>query len=163
MNKLEKDIIGILEEDARTSPKDIAVILGISQQEVEKTIKKLEDQGVIAKYTVIVNNELINKDLVEALIEVKVSPMKDSGFDAIAEQIYQFPEVKSVYLMSGSYDLHVRVEGSTLKEVALFVSQKLSSLDKVLSTSTHFILKKYKYNGVLLESSDSVKRLAIHV
>ena len=116
----------------------------------------------MVKYTAIINDEKLDKDLVEAFIEVKVSPQHNRGFDAIAEDIYQFEEVKSLYLMSGAYDLAVIVEGKTLKEVAMFVSEKLSSLDKVISTATHFILKKYKDAGVLLNGRNN-KRLPIYV
>lgn len=162
MTKLEQDIIKILTDDARHTPKEIAVMLGVEEQKVKDTIKALETKGIIVKYTAIINEEKMDKDLVEAFIEVKVSPQHNRGFDAIAEEIYQFQEVKSLYLMSGAYDLAVIVEGKTLKEVAMFVSQKLSTLDKVLSTATHFILKKYKDGGVLL-NGELTKRLPIYV
>ncbi|HEY8423845.1 MAG TPA: Lrp/AsnC family transcriptional regulator [Clostridia bacterium] len=162
MTKLEQDIIKILTDDSRRSPKEIAVMLGEEEQKVKDAIKSLEDRGVIVKYTAVINEEKLGKDLVEAFIEVKVTPQHNRGFDAIAEEIYQFEEVKSLYLMSGAYDLAVIVEGKTLKEVAMFVSQKLSTLDKVISTATHFILKKYKDGGVLL-NGDLSKRLPVYV
>ncbi|HEY8443195.1 MAG TPA: Lrp/AsnC family transcriptional regulator [Clostridia bacterium] len=162
MTKLEQDIIKILTEDSRRAPKEIAVMLGVEEQKVKDTIKSLEDKGIIVKYTAVINEEKLGKDLVEAFIEVKVTPQHNRGFDAIAEEIYQFEEVKSLYLMSGAYDLAVIVEGKTLKEVAMFVSQKLSTLDKVLSTATHFILKKYKDGGVLLNGENN-KRLPVYV
>ena len=121
----------------------------------------MEKSGVIAKYTVLVNEDKLGDDGVQALIEVKVSPQFSHGFDSIAEDIYQFDEVKSVYLMSGAYDLAVFIEGKTLREVAGFVSEKLSVMDKVLSTATHFILKKYKSEGVVLQD-EKQKRLAVN-
>lgn len=162
MTKLEKDILQIIKDDSRQTSQEIAVMLGVDEQKVKETIKALEASGIIVKYTAIINDEKMNKDLVEAFIEVKVSPQHNRGFDAIAEEIYQFEEVKSLYLMSGAYDLAVIVEGKTLKEVAMFVSEKLSSLEKVISTATHFILKKYKDGGVLLDGHDT-KRLPVYV
>lgn len=163
MTKLRTDILGLLRQDARFTAAEIAKIVNATEQEVAKEIKALEDGGVIRKYTVVTDDELAGKDVVEALIEVKVSPMFKHGFDSIAEDIYQFDEVKTVYLMSGAYDLCVVIEGKTLKEVARFVSEKLSVMDKVLSTATHFILKKYKVNGVLMEGrSGELKRQAVH-
>ena len=117
-------------------------------------MEQLEKTGVIVKYTAVVNDERTARDYVEALIEVKVAPVREKGFDEIAEYIYQFDEVKSVYLMSGAYDLAVFVEGRTLRDAARFVSEKLSVIDKVLSTATHFILKKYKLDGVILDKPD---------
>jgi DNA-binding Lrp family transcriptional regulator len=162
MTKLEREILKILTDDARHAPKEIAVMLGVEEQKVKDTIKELETKGIIVKYTTVINEEKMGKDLVEAFIEVKVSPQHNRGFDAIAEEIYQFEEVKSLYLMSGAYDLAVIVEGKTLKEVAMFVSQKLSTLERVISTATHFILKKYKDGGVLLNGRLN-KRLPVHV
>lgn len=162
MNKLYEDIIKILCEDARINSASIAKMLNEKEPAIAAAIADMEKTGVIVKYCAHINNEKLGKDLVEALIEVKVSPQHNRGFDSIAEEIYQFKEVKSLFLMSGGYDLAVMVEGRTLKEVALFVSEKLAMLDKVLSTATHFILKKYKSEGVLLES-DHGKRLVMHV
>ncbi len=163
MTKLRTDILELLRRDARFTPSDIAKMLNTDEETVRAEIKALEDDGVIRKYTVVTDDELAGKDVVEALIEVKVSPMYKHGFDSIAEDIYQFDEVKTVYLMSGGYDLCVVIEGKTLKEVARFVSEKLSVLDKVLSTATHFILKKYKVNGVLMaKRAAGNQRQAIH-
>jgi DNA-binding Lrp family transcriptional regulator len=136
----------------------MANMLGISESEVISAVEEMEKSGVIVKYTAIVNDEATNKDNVEALIEVKVSPVHEKGFDEIAQYIYQFDEVKSVYLMSGAYDLAVFVEGRSLRDAARFVSEKLSAIDKVLSTATHFILKKYKIEGIVLEKNKE-KRL----
>ena len=157
MTKLRQEILKILKEDARYSAAYIAKILGEKESVVKKEISALEESGVIVKYTVISDDEKAEKTDVEALIEVKVSPMQKHGFDSIAEDIYQFDEVKSVYLMSGAYDLLVIIEGKTLKEVARFVSEKLSVMDNVLSTATHFILKKYKTEGVCMKSNE-IKR-----
>lgn len=162
MKKLRTDILRLLSDDARMTAAEIAKILNVAEEDAEKEIKALETEGVIRKYTVVTDDELAGKDMVEALIEVKVSPMYKHGFDSIAEDIYQFDEVKTVYLMSGAYDLCVVIEGRSLKEVARFVSEKLSVMDKVLSTATHFILKKYKVNGVLMRESEGLRRQAVH-
>ncbi|MDR0856397.1 MAG: Lrp/AsnC family transcriptional regulator [Clostridiales bacterium] len=163
MTKLQTDILNILSEDARMSSERIAAMLSEKPETVQKELAFLEKSGVIVKYHTMVNNEKLDRELVEALIEVRVSPVAARGFDAIAEELYQFPEVKSLYLMSGGYDLAVFVEGRNLKDVAMFVSEKLSTLDKVLSTATHFILKKYVVEGVRFVAPDEKKRLAVHV
>lgn len=162
MNKMNCDILSILKEDSRTPTKQMAVMLGKSDKEIIGAIAEMEKSGIIVKYSTIINEEKMDKESVEALIEVKVSPIYSKGFDSIAEDVYQFPEVKSVYLMSGAYDLAVFIEGRTLKEVAGFVSGKLSVMDKVVSTATHFILKKYKSEGVVLDNADTNKRLVVH-
>lgn len=161
MNKLYSSILSILKEDGRTPASTIAVMLDKQESEIKKAIADMEKSGVIAKYTVLVNEDKLGDDGVQALIEVKVSPQFSHGYDSIAEDIYQFDEVKSVYLMSGAYDLAVFIEGKTLREVAGFVSEKLSVMDKVLSTATHFILKKYKSEGVVLQD-EKQKRLAVN-
>lgn len=142
-------ILELLEKNSRLATKDIAIMLGVPQDEVEKEIKEMEKEQVICGYNTLINWDKTNKDLVTALIEVKVTPQRGEGFDKIAERIYRFDEVKAVYLMSGGFDLTVIVEGKTLKDVALFVSQKLATLDSVLSTSTHFVLKNIKIMGFL--------------
>lgn len=161
MNELKVKILDILKEDARRSPDLIATLLGVPREQVEAAIAELEADKVIIKYAPIVNWSKVEEDKVTALIEVQITPERGRGFDAIAERIYLFPEVKSVYLMSGAYDLLVEVEGHTLKEVALFVSQRLSSIERVLSTKTHFILKKYKQDGVVFEDHEDDNRLKI--
>jgi len=149
---MRKKITEILKKDSRTPVKDIAGMLGTEEVKVIETIKELEKEGVILQYTIAVNDEILDgDDTVTAFIEVKVTPERDKGFDSIAKRLQKFDEVQSVYLMSGAYDLLVVVKGNTLKEIATFVSVKLSPLGSVLSTSTHFLLKKYKENGVLLE------------
>ena len=163
MKKLETDILAILQEDGRYTPAKIAVMLDKSEEEVASAIAALEARGVIVKYTAIVNDERLSDDIMQALIEVKVSPQKTSGFDAIAEEIYRFDEVKSCYLMSGGYDLAVFIEGKNLREVARFVSERLSTLDEVQSTATHFILKKYKIEGTITDTEDDNRiRISVH-
>ena len=163
MNQLNTELLRILEEDCRYTPAKIAVMLDRTEAEVIAAIEEMEQQGVIVKYTAIVNGERLADEVVQALIEVKVSPQKSNGFDAIAEEIYRFDEVKSCYLMSGGYDLAVFIEGKTLREVARFVSERLSTLDDVLSTSTHFILKKYKIEGVITDREDDNRlRISVH-
>ncbi|BDU49805.1 Lrp/AsnC family transcriptional regulator [Haliovirga abyssi] len=155
-------IIEILKEDSRVTVKDIAVMLGMTEEDVKTEIKRLEKNGIILKYTTIINEEKWETDKVKAFIEVKVTPERERGFDAIAERIYKFPQVTSLYLMSGGFDFLIAVEGDSLKDVALFVSEKLSSLDYVNSTATHFLLKKYKENGIsmIAEKKDD-NRIAV--
>jgi DNA-binding Lrp family transcriptional regulator len=161
MDKLKWNILDLLKEDARRSSELLATMLGEDRAAVETAIAELEADKVIVKYATVVNWGKVDDDKVTALIEVQITPERGHGFDAIAERIYLFPEVKSVYLMSGAYDLLVEIEGSTLKAVASFVSSKLSSIDRVLSTKTHFILKKYKQDGVIFEDHEDDHRLLI--
>ncbi|MBU7318583.1 Lrp/AsnC family transcriptional regulator [Paenibacillus oleatilyticus] len=154
-------IIELLKEDARRTPALIATMLGESEAEVAEAIRELEEANVIVKYATVVNWAKVDNEKVTALIEVQITPERGRGFDAIAERIYLYPEVKSVYLMSGAYDLLVEIEGKTLKEVASFVSNKLSPIDRVLSTKTHFILKKYKQDGIVFEDHEDDRRLLI--
>ena len=162
MEKFRTDILKILQEDGRRTPAKIAVMLGKTEAEVAAAVREMEESGVIVKYTAIVNGEQLAEETVQALIEVRVSPQKSSGFDAIAEEIYRFEEVTSCYLMSGGYDLAVFIEGRTLRDVARFVSERLSTLDDVLSTATHFILKKYKIEGTIADKEDE-NRLRLSV
>ena len=161
MTTLEKDILNILTQDARIAPSKIAAMLSVDETEVKASIKNMEESGAIVKYTAIINAERAEDTLVEALIEVKVTPKKKEGFDGIAKQIATFPEVKSVYLMSGAYDLAVFVEDKTLQQVSRFVSERISTFDGVISTATHFILKKYKIEGVATEKEDADNRLSV--
>jgi DNA-binding Lrp family transcriptional regulator len=156
-----KDILRILEKDARTSPKQISAMTGMPLREVEKAIKQAEAERTILKYKTVVNWEKAGEEQVRALIEVKVAPQRDVGFDAVAERIYRFPEARSVYLVSGTYDLAVLVTGKTMQEVAAFVSEKLSPLESVQGTVTHFLLKCYKEDGDILEGGEELKRLAV--
>lgn len=153
-----KDIIEILQQNARISDSEIAAMLGITPEEAAAQIKKLEDDGIIKGYSVIVNEELYDKSAVCATIELKVTPQRDCGFDEIAKTIMAFEEVQSVTLMSGAYDLAVEVKGNNMKDIAFFVSGRLSTIDGVLSTATHFILKKYKEKGIFIEGEDTDER-----
>ncbi|CAG7633319.1 Lrp/AsnC family transcriptional regulator [Paenibacillus allorhizosphaerae] len=161
MEQFKMKIVELLKEDARRSPALIATMLGASEAEVAEAIRELEEAHVIVKYATVVNWAKVDNEKVTALIEVQITPERGRGFDAIAERIYLYPEVKSVYLMSGAYDLLVEIEGKTLKEVASFVSNKLSPIDRVLSTKTHFILKKYKQDGITFEDHEDDRRLLI--
>jgi len=157
------EILEILEKDARTPPEDIAKMLKKKPQSIKEAIKKFEKEGVILKYKTVVNKELI-KDAnseVRALIEVNITPQKDVGFDKISERIYSFPEVASCYLVSGTYDLLLIVEGKDLHTVARFVAEKLAPLENIKGTTTHFLLKKYKEDGVILKHKEENKRIAI--
>ena len=158
---LELSILEILFNDSRTTPAQIAVMTGHSEEEVAVVIRSLEAQKIILKYTTMINWDRVEADQVEAVIEVRVTPQRDEGFDAIAEQIYRFEEVSSVYLMSGAYDLMVTVKAGSMKRLALFVAEKLSTLEHVLSTATHFVLKKYKLEGVIFEERKQDERLVV--
>lgn len=159
----EMEIVEILETDARISTDVLAKMVGLSVEETEQTVKKLEENKVIVKYISLVDwTKVENHPGVRAMIDVKVTPQRGVGFDDIAERIYRFDEVSSVYLMSGTYDLSIIVEGKSLNEVAHFVSQKLSTLDSVISTTTHFILKKYKHDGIILDTeTNKDKRIVV--
>lgn len=143
-------ILDILKEDSRVSTKDIAIMLGISEEEVKIKIKELEEKNIIVKYTTVINEDKLDKNKVKAFIEARVVPEREMGFDKIAERIYNFPQVSSLYLISGGFDLLIEVEGESLQDVAMFVSERLSTLEYVNSISTHFLLKKYKENGTIM-------------
>ena len=147
MEKLQNQIISLLQEDARYTADELAVMTGADVDTVKNIVATLEESGVIVKYSAIVNSELLESDGVEALIEVKVVPQKLVGFDAFAEELYNFTEVRSLYLMSGSFDLAIMVAGKNITEVARFVSEKLGVIEGIVSVATHFILKKYKVEG----------------
>ena len=153
---MRNEILELLEKDGKLAASDIAAVLGVAEEAVEEEIRALEDEKIICGYTTLINWDRTDKDSVTALIEVRVTPQRGNGFDKIAERIYRFKEVRSVYLISGAYDLLVTIEGNTLKEVAFFVSDKLSPIDSVISTATHFVLKKYKDHGKILEE-DRIK------
>ncbi|MFQ5801133.1 MAG: Lrp/AsnC family transcriptional regulator [Candidatus Hydrothermarchaeales archaeon] len=154
------EILEILERDARATPEEIAKMTGTDVKEVKKTIKRHEKEGIILKYTTILNKDKADS-VVQALIEVKVTPQRGMGYDAVAERIIKFPEVVTAYLLSGTYDILVVAEGKDLKEVATFVSEKLATLDQVTGTVTHFMLKKYKEHGVIFHEKEKNKRLLI--
>ena len=161
MNKLERDILGILTEDSRTQAVQIAVMLGESEQTVKDAVRAMEKRGTIVKYTAISNLDEEEDECVEALIEVKIAPRGGSGFDGIAEELAAHAEVKTLYLMSGAYDLLVIVEARSIKSVSRFVSECISTFDCVLSTATHFILKKYKIEGAVTVKHDKRRRLPV--
>ena len=157
------EILEILEKNARATPDEIARMLKRKSSSVKSSIKKLEKQGIIVGYKTVINRELLRDEdsEVRAIIEVKVIPQKDLGFDNIAKRIYSFPEVKSCYLLSGAYDLLLIVEGRNIHQVSNSVAEKLSPLENVRGTTTHFLLKKYKEDGVILKHKEENKRIAI--
>jgi DNA-binding Lrp family transcriptional regulator len=155
------ELLKILQANATESRANIAKMLNLSVAEVGKRIAKYEKKGVIRGYQAILNEDKLDLDIVTAVIEVKVTPQREGGFNTIAERISRFPEVRSAYLMSGTYDLLLFIDGRNLREVAAFVSERLSPLEGVLSTSTHFMLKTYKRLGVLMESGHAEERLSV--
>lgn len=162
MEKIKSMIVKLLQEDARYTADKIAVLLGITEKQAAEKIKQLEDDGIIVKYSAIVNSEKAGEDFVDALIEIKVTPQPRSGYDTIAAQICKFDEVKDVYLMSGAYDMMVIIEAKTIRNIALFVSDKLSVIEGITGAATHFILRKYKSSGVSLLDSENTKRIILH-
>ena len=161
MTQLEDHILKLLEQDCTMPQHVIAARCGVEEAEVRKTIESLEREGVILSYQAMIDWDKTKKETVTALIEVKVTPQRDKGFDRIAERIYQFDEVESVYLMSGSFDLTVIISGRTLKEVATSVSERLSVIEGVTGTATHFILKKYKEKHALfVKQEEQTERIA---
>ena len=149
MTRLETSLLDLLQEDCRLPLEKLAVMTGATVSEVAEAIDNLEKDGIILRYAPTINWEKTDRDRVEAMIEVRVTPQRDMGFDAVARRIYGFDEVKSLYLMSGSYDLLVLVEARTLKELAMFVSEKLATLEMVTGTATSFVLKRYKEDNVI--------------
>ncbi len=142
-----KTLVDLLRENARMTHEQLGVMLGISPEKIAEEMKRLEEDGTIVGYSAIINEEEYDKNCVTAFIELKVSPQAEYGYDEIAQQIAQYPEVDSVFLMSGSFDLSVTIRGTNLREVALFVSDRLAPIEGVLSTTTHFILRRYKEKG----------------
>lgn len=155
---MRQAILKLLESNSKLSSEDLAKMLDASPQEVEKEIKKLEEEKIILGYGTLINWEKAGEEVVSALIDVKVIPQRNVGFDQVAERIQRYPEVKALFLMSGSYDLSVLVEGKNLKEVARFVSEKLATIEHVQSTTTHFVLKKYKQSGIIFENNEKERR-----
>ena len=157
---MNKEILNILEQNARIDLKDLAVMVNLSVDEVKKEIEEMEKNKIICGYHALVNYDNADDEIVSALIEVKVTPQRGLGFDKIAERIYNFPEVSSVYLMSGAFDFTVIIEAKTMKEISKFVFEKLATLDYVQSTATHFILRKYKdYKTVLVEEKKDLREM----
>lgn len=162
MTPKEQQILELLERDSRISHEKIAIMVGMPLEEVESKIAQWEEQKIIVKYNSIVNWEKLGHDSVTAMIEVKITPQRDEGYDTIAERIYRYPEVQTVMLMSGGYDLSVLIEGTSLRSVANFVSEKLATIEGVVATGTHFVLKKYKMGGVILNGkTEEDQRLVI--
>ena len=146
---MREELLTVIEKNSRIDLKELAVILGVEEIDVVNELAALEAEGIICGYHTLINWEKTTIEKVSALIEVRVTPQRGQGFDTIAERIYKYPEVNSVYLMSGGYDLMVILEGKSLREVSSFVSDKLATMDSVLSTATHFILRKYKDHGTI--------------
>lgn len=155
---MRDELLTIIEKNSRMNLKDLAVILGAEEIDVANELAALESEGIICGYHTMIDWEKTDIEKVSALIEVRVTPQRGQGFDNMAERIQKYPEVQSVYLMSGGYDLMIILEGKTLREVSSFVSEKLSALDAVLSTATHFILKKYKDHGTVLSRKKEDER-----
>ncbi|MBO8158478.1 Lrp/AsnC family transcriptional regulator [Thermosyntropha sp.] len=158
---LEKKILKLLEHDAKMSSKTIAAILDKDENVIKEIIEKLEKDKIILGYNTIINWERLGEDGVTAMIDVKVAPEREVGFEKVAERICRFPEVRCVYLMSGTYDLSVVVTGETMKDIAWFVSHRLSTLEQVQSTVTHFVLKRYKQDDFIFEEPEEDKRLVV--
>ncbi len=162
MNEIVREkILRNLETNSRIDLHDLAIMLGIEEAELANEIQKMEDEKIICGYTTLINWDNTSKEIVTALIEVKVTPQRNQGFEMLAERISKFQEVTSCYLMSGGFDFMVLIEGKSMKEVAKFVFNKLSTLDSVLSSSTHFVLKKYKDHGVSLVSEEDDDRMMV--
>ena len=156
-----RELLELLEYDGRRSIKELATMLGRSEYEIEEQMKKLEKEKIIFGYNTMIDWEKYGDDSVSAMIEVNVTPQREFGFDAIAERIYRFDEVKTVYLMSGSFDLLVIIEGKSLKNVADFVARRLSTIEGVTSTRSHFMLKPYKKDGIIIDDKETDHRLVV--
>jgi DNA-binding Lrp family transcriptional regulator len=155
------ELLKLLKQNALESPKNLARMLNTTEDAVKAKIAGYERAGIIRGYQAVVNTDLMDVDLVRAVIEIKVTPEREGGFNRIAERVSKFPEVESVYLMSGTYDLLAVVAGRNLKDVAFFVSEKLATIEGIISTGTHFMLKTYKNNGVLMEAEKTDERLKV--
>lgn len=158
---MREELLSLIEKNSKMSLKELAVLLGADELEIANEMEALEKEGVICGYHTLIDWDKTKCEKVTALIEVRVTPQRGQGFDKIAERIYKYPEVRSVYLISGGFDLLITLEGKSLKEISAFVSDKLSTLDSVLSTATHFILKKYKDHGTILDKKHEDEREVI--
>ena len=156
---MREKILGYIEKNSRVDLKELAVLLGMDEVSVANELAAMEAEGVICGYHTIIDWDKVTEERVNALIEVRVTPQRGKGFDEIAERIYKYPEVTACYLMSGGFDLMVFIEGKSLKDISMFVSQKLSTLDSILSTTTHFILKKYKDHGTIMHQKYEDERM----
>lgn len=154
-------LLQLLHNDASLTPAQLAALLGVGEPEVRARLQTLRDSGVLLGVRAVLNEEKLGRDMVRAVIEVRITPERGGGFDKLAERIARYDEVRSCHLMSGGYDLLVEVEGANLREVAAFVSEKLSTLQGVLSTATHFVLRAYKEQGVLMRPAAEDERLAV--
>ena len=158
---MREQILTFLEKNSKIDLQELAIMLGSSEEVIANEVQKMEEEQIICGYHTLIDWDKTSVDKITALIEVRVTPQRGQGFDNIAERIYNYPEVQSVYLISGAYDLLVILEGKTLKEVSGFVSNKLSTLDTVISTATHFILKKYKDDGIILSKRTKDERMLV--
>ena len=158
---IRKELLKLIEKNSKIATTDLSKMLEVSEADVLNELAELEKEHIICVYLTLIDWDKTNAEKVIGLIEVKVTPQRGQGFDRIAERIYNYPEVSSVYLISGAYDLLVTLEGNSLKDIAEFVSDKLSTLDTVLSTATHFILKKYKDHGIIFDNKHEDEREAI--
>lgn len=159
---MQDEILKNISKNARMTSEDLAAMLDSTPEEIEKCIKSMEEEGIICGYPALINWEKTDNEVVTALIEVKVTPQRGRGFDKVAERIYQFDEVASVYLMSGGFDLTVIIEGKSMKEVARFVTTKLAPMESIMSTATYFVLKKYKEHGLpLVKENNEDERMLI--
>lgn len=162
LTEKELDLLQIIEDNGRIDVAVLAKMIELSEDETRDILTQLESQRIIVEYGAVIDwRKVDNFEGVTAMIDVKVTPKRDVGFDEIAKNIYRFPEVKSVYLMSGAYDLSVVVEGRSLSQVANFVSERLSTLDSVISTTTHFIMKKYKHDGTIFDQGEEDRRIVV--
>lgn len=158
---MREKILMLMERNAKLTAKEAAVLLGEDEEKVAAEIKKMEDENIICGYHTMINWNLMPEEKADAIIEVKVAPQRGVGFDRIAERIWQYPEVEGIYLMSGSFDFAIFLQGKSMREVAMFVAEKLSTLDSILSTSTQFVLKKYKDHGVVMTKNEKDERISI--
>ena len=145
----KRNILELLEKDARLTSREIAVMLEKEEGDIKKMVSEMEKEGIVLGYRTIIDWDKTDKEYVSALIELKITPQRDRGFDRVAEKIYNYPEVESLYLMSGGFDLAVLIEGKTMREVAYFVANKLAPMEDVVATATHFVLRKYKDKGIV--------------
>lgn len=158
---MREKILNFIEKNSRVELKELAILLGMTEVDVANELSAMEAEGIICGYHTLIDWDKVNTDRVNALIEVRVTPQRGKGFDDIAERIYKYPEVEATYLISGGYDLLVSIEGKSLREISTFVSEKLSTLDSVISTSTHFILKKYKDHGTIMHEKYEDERMIV--
>lgn len=156
---MREKILNYIEKNSRVELKELAVLLGMKEVDVANELAAMEADGTICGYHTLINWDNVTTDRVNALIEVRVTPQRGKGFDEIAERIYKYPEVHATYLISGGYDLLVSIEGKSLRQVSTFVSEKLSTIDEVISTATHFILKKYKDHGTIMNEKKDDERI----